>query len=219
MNIRPISKIHRGVLILTLITLLVTACSGGATPPSQDIPEAIVICHATGDAANPYEELTLTLDELSEHSKHPDDIIPAPAEGCPSEPVINGNDGTITICHATGSSSNPYTEITVAFSGLSGHAKHENDFILEDETEECPSTAPTPSGTATPTATGTVTGTVTVTPEATPGGQGETITICHATGSKKHPYVMITVSANGLNGHDKHANDIIPAPAGGCPTE
>ncbi|HEX7567595.1 MAG TPA: hypothetical protein VF355_03430, partial [Anaerolineaceae bacterium] len=43
------------------------------------------------------------------------------------------------------------------------------------------------------------------------------ITICHATSSKTNPYNEITISVNGLNGHDKHG-DIIPAPAGGCPT-
>ena len=44
------------------------------------------------------------------------------------------------------------------------------------------------------------------------------ITICHATSSAKNPYNEITVSISGLNGHDKHEGDIIPAPAGGCPT-
>ena len=44
------------------------------------------------------------------------------------------------------------------------------------------------------------------------------ITICHATGSKTNPYVEITISVNGLNGHDRHNDDIIPAPAGGCPS-
>ena len=53
------------------------------------------------------------------------------------------------------------------------------------------------------------------------------ITICHATRSETNPYVEITISENGLNGHgpaaDPHHHegswkDIIPAPAGGCPT-
>jgi hypothetical protein len=42
-------------------------------------------------------------------------------------------------------------------------------------------------------------------------------TICHRTHSKKHPYVMITVSNRSLPAHRKHG-DIIPAPSGGCPT-
>ncbi len=48
----------------------------------------------------------------------------------------------------------------------------------------------------------------------------EKITICHATGSATNPFVQITISKNGLHGHAKHQDgrDIIPAPAGGCPT-
>jgi uncharacterized surface protein with fasciclin (FAS1) repeats len=48
---------------------------------------------------------------------------------------------------------------------------------------------------------------------------GEKITICHATGSTKNPYVEITIDTNGLNGHKHHSGDIIPAPAGGCPVK
>ncbi len=44
------------------------------------------------------------------------------------------------------------------------------------------------------------------------------ITICHATGSETNSYAQITISTSGLNGHSDHANDLIPAPAGGCPT-
>jgi hypothetical protein len=44
------------------------------------------------------------------------------------------------------------------------------------------------------------------------------LTICHATSSKTNPYSEITVSINGLNGHDKDDGDIIPAPGDGCPT-
>ena len=43
------------------------------------------------------------------------------------------------------------------------------------------------------------------------------ITICHATGSQTNPYVRITISRNGLNGHGKHSDDLIPAPSGECP--
>jgi hypothetical protein len=45
------------------------------------------------------------------------------------------------------------------------------------------------------------------------------ITICHKTGSAKHPYVEITISSNAAkNGHAKHQGDIIPAPKNGCPS-
>jgi|SRR5688572_6434580 len=42
------------------------------------------------------------------------------------------------------------------------------------------------------------------------------VTICHATGSATNPYVRITISVNGLHGHGKHENDVIPAPTT-CP--
>ena len=44
-----------------------------------------------------------------------------------------------------------------------------------------------------------------------------TVTICHRTGSKTTPYVRLRVSGNVLRTHVRHAADIIPAPAGGCP--
>jgi hypothetical protein len=46
------------------------------------------------------------------------------------------------------------------------------------------------------------------------------VTLCHATGSDTNPYVEITVSVRAVKAHDRHQNDedIIPAPAGGCPT-
>jgi uncharacterized surface protein with fasciclin (FAS1) repeats len=56
-----------------------------------------------------------------------------------------------------------------------------------------------------------------VPPASNNNSSGEKITICHATGSEKNPYVKITISVNGLNGHENHPDDIIPAPANGCP--
>lgn len=44
------------------------------------------------------------------------------------------------------------------------------------------------------------------------------IIICHATGSDKHPFVKITVSANGLNGHENHPGDTAPNADGSCQT-
>ena len=48
-------------------------------------------------------------------------------------------------------------------------------------------------------------------------GGNDKVTLCHLTGNGG--YETITVSASGAeNGHGKHDGDIIPAPAGGCPT-
>jgi hypothetical protein len=43
-------------------------------------------------------------------------------------------------------------------------------------------------------------------------------TLCHRTASAKKPYVKITVSARAaFQGHMRHAADIYPVPAAGCP--
>jgi hypothetical protein len=166
-----------GILTISLLS----ACTPG-TPTTA--------CHATGDPAIPYEAITITSANLTEHLGHPNDIYPVPLGGCPTS-VVDINNGKITICHATSSETNPYTTITVSVEGLNGHADHEGDII------------PAPAG-GCPT-----------NPLVSVDGK---ITICHATGSEKNPYVEITVSVNGLNGHDKHELDIIPMAAGGCPT-
>jgi hypothetical protein len=48
------------------------------------------------------------------------------------------------------------------------------------------------------------------------------VQICHRTGSKTHPYVLITVNQSAVAAHQSHPpqnghSDIIPAPPGGCP--
>ncbi len=50
------------------------------------------------------------------------------------------------------------------------------------------------------------------------GGNGlEKVKICHATGNPTNPYIELEVSFIGLDGHANDKNDLIPAPAGGCP--
>lgn len=115
----------------------------------------------------------------------------------------NGHAGKVTLCHATGSSTNPYVEITVSENAVHAHARHQDgrDII------------PAPAG-------------------GCPGGSSEggttrahgnehgKVTLCHATGSETNPYVEITISANALPAHLRHQDgeDIYPVPAGGCPS-
>jgi hypothetical protein len=104
----------------------------------------------------------------------------------------NGGGGTITICHATGSATNPYVELTINKNGLNGHGGHGGD-IIPMPASGCPGG------------------------NGGGGGGDDKITICHATGSSSNPYVQLTINKNGLNGHGGHAGDIIPMPASGCP--
>lgn len=147
------------------------------------------VCHATDDPVNPYQEISVTSVNIQEHLGHSNDIFPVPVGGCPTVPPVIV-DGKIAICHATSSETNPYNEISISVNGLNGHAKHESDLIPVPE-GGCPATL-----------------------VDTNAGK---ITICHATSSGKNPYNEITISVDGLSGHDKHDGDIIPAPEGGCP--
>jgi Tol biopolymer transport system component len=165
--------------------------------------QKITLCHATGSATNPYVEITVDDNATKDgHGDHKDDIIPAPKGGCPKGPEKTpestkpGNQ-KITLCHATGSATNPYVEITVDDNATKdGHGNHKDDII------------PAPSG-------GCPKGPE-KTPEPTKPGK---ITLCHATGSATNPYVEITVDDNATkDGHGNHKDDIIPAPAGGCPS-
>jgi hypothetical protein len=176
----------RGVIPI-LALLFLAACAPGY--PAN-------FCHATGDAANPYELVTITGSDAAVHLQHPGDFGPAPAGGCPST-LVEVTDGKVLICHATSYGAAPYNEISVSVNGLNGHGTHAGDLIPVPE-GGCP-VGPIPTGTGTALS-----------------NDGK-ITICHATSSAKNPYNEITVSVNGLNGHDKHAGDIIPAPAEGCP--
>jgi hypothetical protein len=51
------------------------------------------------------------------------------------------------------------------------------------------------------------------------GAAHQKTTLCHATGSDTNPYVEITISDRAVQAHSRHQDgeDLIPAPAGGCP--
>jgi CHRD domain len=124
----------------------------------------------------------------------------------------------ITICHKTGSDSNPWRRITVSSramtnpnsksgSLLRGHLRHEGDAIVIG-TAACPSSTLTPAPTATP---------------------PTKITICHKTGSTTNPYRRITVSSRAvtnpnspagktLRGHARHTGDILMPGTAACPS-
>lgn len=132
----------------------------------------------------------------------------------------------ITICHATGSETNPYVPITVDLHALNGHAgahhQHEEDIIPANNGKVLPGGQNLDkvdvwnAGCAKPGGK----------PTAPPNGNGndndngndKKITICHATGSEKKPYQVLTISLQGLNGHGgdhhQHSEDIIPPNSG-----
>ena len=180
----------------------------------------ISICQANANGT--YSQITVAQNSLNGRNGSSNDIIPAPNDGCPfsvrqyalqlarsaSATTVPGavpgvtvttvpnvvDRSKISICHATAAGF--YVQITVDRSGLNGHGDHDGD-IIPAPASGCPFAV---SRQAAPTTT-------------VPAGK---IAICHATAAGI--YVSLVVDRDGLNGHGDHAEDLIPAPAGGCPT-
>jgi hypothetical protein len=117
----------------------------------------------------------------------------------------NAGGDKVSVCHATGSETNPYVQISIsenALNGNGGHASHEGD-IIPAPSAGCPGSSKGD--------------------DDSKGDHSKKITICHATGSEKNPYVEITIPEKAwLNGHEDGHNgraDIYPVPAGGCEKE
>lgn len=122
-----------------------------------------------------------------------------------SAPANADPEDKISICHATGSESNPYVEITISENGLNGHnaqGVHDDD-IVPAPSAGCPSGDDNDHGNN--------------------GSESKKVTFCHATGSEKNPYVVITTAEEAwLHGHKDGHNgnaDIYPVPENGCLAE
>jgi hypothetical protein len=124
----------------------------------------------------------------------------------------------VTICHATGSTSNPFVQITPSKIGVvNGHLNH------QDAADIVPAFTYVDKGTAMFFAgqnlsdTGLYQLAHSCQLPTTSGGVSSSsdngkVTLCHATGSATNPFVLITVDASGaLDGHAKHGDDVIPA--------
>ncbi len=119
----------------------------------------VTLCHATGSATNPYVEITISANALAAHERHQDgrDLYPAPAGGCPGGSSQPGGGeggqgkehGKVTICHATGSETNPYVLITVDEHALKAHTSHQDGQDIVNPSGPCPG-ATIPSGVGNP---------------------------------------------------------------------
>ena len=105
-------------------------------------------CHATGSKTNPFVTITTSNNALPAHGRHQDgrDIIPAPAGGCPGagtgqQQPPGGEAGKTTICHATGSATNPFVIITISDNALPAHQAHQDGRdIIPAPAGGCPGT-------------------------------------------------------------------------------
>lgn len=148
---------------------LVTAQGEGAATRTAAAPSKLTICHKTGSASNQWRRITVSSRAMANpksqsgkmlraHLRHTGDAIVAGTAACPSAsetPAPTSTPATrITICHKTGSDSNPYRRITISSravtnpssaSGklLRGHMRHTGDLLM-------PGVTPCPSGNTQP---------------------------------------------------------------------
>jgi hypothetical protein len=166
----------------------------------------VTICHRTGSATNPYVQITISRNALDAHLRHGD---PAPTGGpCPGATAAHerprGGNDKVTICHRTGSATNPYVVITIARAGWeNGHSKHEGDRLLgpgDDPARLCVAQGAQGAAATPSTSSGCPT---TTTVEVLVG-------VWHATGSTKKPFVFITPSLSSAHyDRSKHPDDRI----------
>lgn len=99
----------------------------------------------------------------------------------------------VTVCHATGSATNPYVELKVNQNGANGnrlndHTSHADDIIAP--TGACPSRVP-PGG-----------------------GSDHKVDVCHVTGSATNPVVMINIAQPAVQHHLDHGDYLADATTG-----
>lgn len=88
-----------------------TSTSEEATTTTS-VHETITICHATGSESNPYVEITVDLNGLNGHGDHPDDLIPAPKDGCPGPTTTTtAEETTTTVPETTTTTAAPTTTV------------------------------------------------------------------------------------------------------------
>jgi len=207
-----------------------------AAHPQKQAQEAsdhqkVTICHKTGSATNPFVQITVDKSALKNgHTTAKGDIIPAPAGGCPGGQAPVKHDDkqagpSVTFCDmesATSGKLETKRASEVVKHELDGQPEEARDIvppfsyngqtysqIWTDANQAifhngCGATAAVEGATKT---------------IESKSHEDHKVTICHKTGSASNPYVEITVDKHALkNGHTAAKGDIIPAPAGGCPT-
>jgi CHRD domain len=137
---------------------------GPATQTVTPPPSKLTICHKTGSETNPWRRITVSSRAMTNpksqsgrtlraHLRHTGDAVVVGAAACPPASVTPAPTGTpptkITICHKTGSATNPYRRITIssravtnpnspAGKTLRGHMGHAGDMLMPGATA-CPS--------------------------------------------------------------------------------
>lgn len=96
--------------LITFALLFAVTTVGQAQVSTQTAAakkQKVTICHATGSATNPYVKIKVAKQALRGHLRHPGDIIPAPATGCPQTPMSPTQGGIPLTANLTGTAEVP----------------------------------------------------------------------------------------------------------------
>lgn len=153
--------------------------------------------------------------------------------GNTQETLAKRNDHKVTICHATGSTKNPYVKISVAYQSIvkQGHDQHQGDrdiipalpehkypgknlhliSTLENNCKTASKAEPTqPKNPVKPVGPNKPVKPTQPKDSVKPDNKQHKYTICHATNSASNPYRVITVDYNSLikMGHGSHQGPV-----------
>jgi hypothetical protein len=98
----------KGLLAVLVGLLTLAGVAGAATDgdAKKGKPKR-TICHRTLSATKPYVKINVTPGQLQGHQRHPADIIPAPAAGCPTRALSPTQGGVVLRASLSGVSEVP----------------------------------------------------------------------------------------------------------------
>ena len=198
------------IALAAFVALLVGVVGAGSTADAA--ADKVTICHATSSEKNPYVLITVNRSSVdgegkNDHTSHEDDIIPAPAEGCPDGSTPGEND-KVDICHVTGSETNPVLEKDVPEAAIQAHLDHGDYFPVNGSCDlGDPPPPPGPNDTGGDPAAAPAVATVTETASSVAGAAPQRAAARTCTSrrafrirvrsKRRDPVVKATVSVNG----------------------
>lgn len=126
-------------LILVLALLSAVALGGGAWAWATDdgggdaTDKKVTLCHFTGSDTNPFVVITISKHARDAHTRNHGDVPPDANGNCPPVDVKDPPpEDKVTICHRTGSDTNPFVIITISRQGAENHFRvHPEDTLFD----------------------------------------------------------------------------------------